>query len=47
MTQYLAGKPEWEKREVGVIIPNLEDPEGINVTYFYNQEKILLSFPAH
>ncbi|WP_133133961.1 hypothetical protein [Legionella parisiensis] len=46
MTQYLAGKPEWEKREVGVIIPNLEDPEGINVTYFYNQEKNSVVIPS-
>lgn len=46
VTQYLNGKPGWERREVGVIIPNLSDPDGMNVTYFYNQEKNSVVIPS-
>ncbi|MCE0721699.1 MULTISPECIES: hypothetical protein [Legionella] len=46
VTQYLGEKPEWEKREVNVLIPNLDDPDGMNVTYFYNEEKNSVVIPS-
>lgn len=46
VTQYLEGKAEWKRQEVGVIIPTLEDPDGMNVTYFYNREKNSVVIPS-